>query len=152
MSRGELSSLKCVIFSGMILVPLTSVLYVLALASFTIAAYYGFRLTRLARKMKVMIMMTQDGPESIVGGIVILALSQIMNLVQSIIILQNEQFANFFDVTSVTLLVSSAVMFAIGFHKMYAVYLNERLKVKVHSALEELANEQEMADWQTKLR
>ena len=136
----------------MILVPLTSVLYVLALASFTIAGYYGFRLTRLARKMKVMIMMTQDGPESIVGGIVILALSQAMNLVQSIISLQNQQFANFFDVTSVTLLVSSAVMFAIGFHKMYAVYLNERLKVKVNSALEELANEQDMADWQSKLR
>ncbi len=88
----------------------------------------------------------------IVGGIVILALSQAMNLVQSIVVLQNEQFANFFDVTSVTLLVHSAVMFAIGFHKMYAVYLNERLKVKVHSALEELANEQEMADWQTRLR
>ncbi|HXQ92130.1 MAG TPA: hypothetical protein VN739_03930 [Nitrososphaerales archaeon] len=136
----------------MILVPLTSVLYVLALASFTIAGYYGFRLTRLARKMKVMIMMTQDGPESIVGGIVILALSQAMNLVQSIVILQNLQFANFLDVTSVTLLVSSAVMFAIGFHKMYAVYLNERLKVKVHSALEELANEQEAEDWQSKLR
>jgi hypothetical protein len=125
---------------------------VLALASFTIAGYYGFRLTRLARRMKVMIMMTQDGPESIVGGIVILALSQAMNLVQSLIILQNEQFANFFDVTSVTLLVSSAVMFAIGFHKMYAVYLNERLKVKVHTALEELANDQEMAEWQDKLR
>jgi len=139
-------------FTAAILVPLTSVLYVLALASFTIAGYYGFRLTRLARKMKVMIMMTQDGPESIVGGIVILALSQAMNLVQSIIQLQNQQFANFFDVTSVTLLVSSAVMFAIGFHKMYAVYLNERLKVKVHSALEELANEQEMAEWQDKLR
>jgi len=136
----------------MILVPLTSVLYVLALASFTIAAYYGFRLTRLARKMKVMIMMTQDGPESIVGGIVILALSQAMNLVQSIVILQNLSFANFLDVTSVTLLVSSAVMFAIGFHKMYAVYLNERLKVKVHSALEELANEQDVEDWQSKLR
>jgi hypothetical protein len=136
----------------LILVPLTSVLFVLALASFAIAAYYGFRLTRLARKMKVMIMMTQDGPESIVGGIVILALSQAMNLVQSIISLQNVQFSNFLDVTSVTLLVSSAVMFAIGFHKMYAVYLNERLKVKVHNALEELAGEQEMADWQNKLR
>lgn len=143
---------KCVSSSAMILVPLTSVLYVLALASFTIAAYYGFNLTRLARKMKVMIMMTQDGPESIVGGIVILALSQAMNLVQSIVVLQNEQFANFFDVTSVTLLVSSAVMFAIGFHKMYAVYLNERLKAKVHSALEELAGNQEMAEWQNKLR
>ena len=136
----------------MILVPLTTVLYVLALGSFTIAAYYGFRLTRLARKMKVMIMMTQDGPESIVGAIVILALSQAMNLVQSIVVLQNVQFANLFDIISVTLLVSSAVMFAIGFQKMYAVYLNERLKVKVHSALEELANDQEMAEWQNKLR
>jgi hypothetical protein len=99
-----------------------------------------------------MIMMTQDGPESIVGGIVILALSQVMNLVQSFVVLQNIQFANLFDVTSVTLLVSSAVMFAIGFHKMYAVYLNERLKVKVKSALDELANEQELAEWQDKLR
>ena len=135
-----------------ILVPLTSVLFVLALASFAIAGYYGFRLTRHARKAKVMIMMTQDGPESIVGGIVILALSQVMNLIQSIVVLQNVQFASLFDVTSVTLLVSSAVMFAIGFHKMYAVYLNERLKVKVKSALEELATEQEMAEWQDKLR
>lgn len=140
------------ILAATVLVPLTSVLYVLALASFTIAGYYGFRLTRLARKAKVMIMMTQDGPESIVGGIVILALSQVMNLVQSFVVLQNTQFANLFDVTSVTLLVSSAVMFAIGFHKMYAVYLNERLKVKVKSALEELANEQELAEWQDKLR
>jgi hypothetical protein len=128
------------------------VLYVAALASFMIAAYYGFRLTRLARKMKVMIMMTQDGPESIVGGIVILALSQVMNLVQSIVVLQNGSFANLFDIVAVTLLVSSAVMFAMGFHKMYAVYLNERLKVKVHTALEELASDQEMADWQDKLR
>ncbi|MDA4130316.1 MAG: hypothetical protein OK457_06060 [Thaumarchaeota archaeon] len=135
-----------------VLVPLTSVLYVLALASFAIAGYYGFQLTRHARKAKVMIMMTQDGPESIVGGIVILALSQIMNLVQSIVVLQNSQFASLFDVISVTLLVSSAVMFAIGFHKMYAVYLNERLKVKVKSALEELASEQEVAEWQDKLR
>jgi hypothetical protein len=99
-----------------------------------------------------MIMMTQDGPESIVGGIVILALSQAMNLVQSLVVLQNNQFASLFDVTSVTLLVSSAVMFAMGFHKMYAVYLNERLKVKVKSALEELASEQELAEWQDKLR
>jgi hypothetical protein len=43
-------------------------------------------------------------------------------------------------------------MFAMGFHKMYAVYLNERLKVKVKSALEELATEQEVAEWQDKLR
>ena len=96
--------------------------------------------------------MTQDGPESIVGGIAILTLSQAMNLVQSFVVLQNQQFASLFDVTSVTLLVSSAVMFAIGFHKMYAVYLNERLKAKVKSALEELANEQELAEWQDKLR
>ena len=136
----------------MILVPLTSVLYVLALASFTIAGYYGFRLTRLARKMKVMIMITQDGPESIVGGIVILALSQAMNLVESLISIQNTNFANFFEVTAVTLLVSSAVMFAIGFHKMYAVYLNERLRTKVHNALEELSEEQETEHWQNELR
>jgi len=136
----------------MILVPLTSVLYVLAIASFTIAGYYGFRLTRLARSMKVMIMITQDGPESIVGGIVILAMSQAMNLVQSIVFLNNQNFASFFDVTSVTLLVSSAVMFAIGFHKMFAVYLNERLRAKVHSALEELSQDQENADWQNQLR
>ena len=140
------------ILGATVLVPLTSVLYVLALASFTIAGYYGFRLTRHARKAKVMIMMTQDGPENIVGGIVILALSQVMNLVQSMVVLQNAQFASLFDVISVTLLVSSAVMFALGFHKMYAVYLNERLKVKVKSALEELAGEQELAEWQDKLR
>jgi hypothetical protein len=136
----------------MILVPLISVLYVMALASFTTAGYYGLRLTRLARKMKIMIMITQDGPESILGGIVILALSQAMNLVQSLIQLQNANFANFFNVTSVTLLVSSAVMFAIGFHKMYRVYLNERLRAKVHTALEELSEEQETAEWQDKLR
>ncbi|MGI0091747.1 MAG: hypothetical protein ACREBS_08560 [Nitrososphaerales archaeon] len=140
----------------LILVPLTSVLYVLALTSFAIAAYYGFRLTRLASKMKIMVMITQDGPEFIVGGIVILAVSQISNLLESLL---KPLVIDFFNVTSGALLVGSAVMFAIGFQKMYSVYLNERLRSNVYSALEELSEselmkevEEKPAQWRGKLR
>src|SRR5579875_3545621 len=45
---------------------------------------------------------------------------------------------DFLAVTSVVLLVGSALMFASGFHKIYAVYLNEKLKMNVESALSEL--------------
>ena len=121
--------------SALLLVPLTSVLYVVALMSFSIAGYYGFRLTSMARKMKVMIMITQDGPQSIVGGIVLLAISQVSNTIDSA---TQAVAADFYSVTSAVLLVGAALMFAIGFHKMYAVYLNEKTRMNVNTILDDL--------------
>ncbi len=123
----------------MILVPLVSVLYVLALISFFVAAYYGFRLSRLTRRMKVMVMITNDGPSSIVGGLVLVALSQVPNLIASI---ESSSNLDFLAVTSLTLLLGSAIMFAKGFHKIYAVYLNEKMKMEVNSVLSELVERQ----------
>jgi len=119
----------------MILVPLVSVLYVLSLLSFGVAAYYGFRLTKLTRRMRVMVMITNDGPASIVGGLVLVAISQVPNLMASV---YNSPNLDFFAVTSLTLLLGSALMFAKGFHKIYAVYLNEKMKMEVNSVLSEL--------------
>ena len=119
----------------LILVPLVAVLYVIALTSFSVAGYYGFRLTKMARKMKVMVMITQDGPQSIVGGIVLLAVSQMINTVGTIVQLATNDF---FSVSSVVLLVGSALMFAFGFQKMYSVYLNEKTRMNVKSLLSDL--------------
>ena len=138
--------------AGMVLVPLTSVLIILALGAFGVAGYYGFRLTRLTGKMRVMIMVTQEGPSSIVGGIAMLALSEIMNLVQSYM----AKGTNFFDVTSEVLVVGSGVMFALGFQKMYSVCVNERLRTRVYDVLEDLSEieskKEQIPEWQGKFR
>src|SRR5579862_5595071 len=121
----------------MILVPLLSVLYALALTSFAIAAYYGLRLIRMTHKARVMLMITQDGPTTIVYGLVLLAVSQLPNLVTSAL----GNAATFSDVLSVpvgVLLVGSAGMFAWGIHRMYSVFLNEKLKMTVKTELEDL--------------
>jgi hypothetical protein len=89
----------------------------------------------MTSKIRAMVMITNDGPASIVGGIVLLAVSQIPNLIASAVYIPNDDFL---AVTSVVLLVGSALMFASGFHKIYAVYLNEKLKMNVESALSEL--------------
>jgi TRAP-type C4-dicarboxylate transport system permease small subunit len=123
----------------LITVPLVSVLYSLALASFVVAGYYGFRLINMASKMRVMVMITNDGPSSIVGGIVLLAVSQVPNLLASITSIPNDDFLT---VTSVILLVGSALMFAWGLQKIYSRYLNEKLKMNVDSALSELVETQ----------
>ena len=139
----------------MLLVPLTAVLYVVGLASFSIAAYYGFRLTSMARKMKVMIMITQDGPQSIVGGIVLLACSQISNTIDSV---TQTLVTDFYAVTSAVLFVGAAMMFASGFHKMYAIYLNEKTRMNVNSILDDLLDKEkdglkeERAKWQGDFR
>ena len=136
----------------MILVPLTSVLFILALVAFGVAGYYGFRLTRLTGKLRVMIMVTHDGPASILGGIAILALSEIMNLVETYV----PTYTNFFIVISAVLVVGSGVMFAIGFQKMYSTYVNERIRTKVYDTLEELSEieskKEESSEWQGKFR
>ncbi|MDG7001744.1 MAG: hypothetical protein JRN15_21830 [Nitrososphaerota archaeon] len=119
----------------MILVPLVSVLYALALTSFAVAAYYGFRLGRLTNKAKVMIMVTKDGPNSLVSGLVLLAISQIPYLIAAIL---DIPASDVFAVPAGVLLMGSAAMFAWGFHRMYAVYSNERLKMSVNSVLDEL--------------
>jgi hypothetical protein len=135
------------------LVPLVSVLYVIALTSFAIAGYYGFRLTTIASKNKVMVMITQDGPESIVGGIVLLALSQVINTIVSSVWVSE---TDYFTVTSCVLLVGSAFMIAIGFHKMYSIYLNEKARMNVNSILHELLDKEspkeEGSKWQSELR
>ncbi len=115
---------------------MVSVLYALALASFTIASYYGFRLSRLTKKAKVMVMITKDGPAYLVGGLLLLALSQVPSLIASL--MQVELAADFFLVPSAVLLVGSAFMFAIGFQRMYAIYRNEKLKMSVNTVLDEL--------------
>lgn len=130
------------------MVPIVSVLYSIALASFAIAAYYGFRLSRLTRKSKVMVMITKDGPTSLVGGLVLLAASQVPNLIASLI--QVQLAADFFLVPSAVLLVGSAIMFAVGFQKMYSIYLNEKLKMSVNTVLDGLLEKE--ASLQDELR
>jgi hypothetical protein len=127
----------------MIMVPLVSVFYALALFSFVVAAYYGFRLSRLTNKAKVMVMVTKDGPASLVNGLILLACSQIPYLVATAI---NASLADVFSIPAGILLVGSAVMFAWGFHRMYAVYLNERLKMNVNNVLDELLERDSMVD------
>ena len=121
-----------------------SVFYALALASFSVAAFYGFRLTRLTRKTRVMVMVTRDGPTSLVGGLILLAASQVYYLVsQSVNSLSASNIADIFGVPAGILLMGSAVMFAWGFHKLYAVYLNEKLKMNVTTVLDELVEKEE---------
>ena len=112
-----------------------SVLYALALVSFSVAAYYGYRLSRLTNKARVMVMITKDGPSSIVGGLVLLAVSQIPGLWTG---QMGVPYIDYLAVPAAILLVGSALMFAQGFHKMYSVYLNEKLKMSVNSVLDEL--------------
>lgn len=140
------------------MVPLVGVLYVLALVSFAIAGYYGSMLTSMARRMKIMVMITQDGPQWIVGGIVLLAASQVINIMNVAIA---NAIGDFFAVVSVSLLVGSAIMFAFGFHKMYFVYLNEKMRMSVASALGGLLEkgieagqqaQQQAAQWKNDLR
>lgn len=135
----------------MILVPLTSVLYVLSLASFVIAGYYGFRLVTYTRRSRMMVMISHDGPNFILGGVIMLAISQGMNLIQSVEV----ALSNVFVVASVALLMSSSFMFAKGFHTIYAVYRNESLRSKLYSELEGV-EESESAikkkDWKKDLR
>lgn len=119
----------------MIMVPLVSVFYVLAVCSFVVAAYYGFRLSRLTRKAKVMVMVTKDGPASLVSGLVLLAASQVPYLLAAAL---NTIVADEFEIAAGILLVGSAGMFAWGFHRLYAVYLNEKLKMSVNHVLDEL--------------
>jgi predicted permease len=128
---------------NMIVVPLISVLYCLALFSFAIAAYYGLRLIRMTHRARVMLMITQDGPTTIVYGLVLLAASQIPNLVAASI--GEESIAS--DVLAVpvgVLLVGSAVMFAWGIHRMYSVFLNEKLKMSVKTELEDLLDKEKI--------
>jgi hypothetical protein len=129
----------------MIMVPLVSVFYTLALLSFVVAAYYGFRLSRLTKKAKVMVMVTKDGPASLVNGLILLACSQVPYLVAAAL---NTTVADEFAIPAGILLVGSAMMFAWGFHRMYAVYLNERLKMNVNNVLDELLERDALIDEQ----
>jgi hypothetical protein len=119
----------------MIMVPLVSVFYALAVCSFIVAAYYGFRLSRLTNKSKVMVMVTKDGPTSLVSGLVLLAASQVPYLLANAL---NTPAGDEFGVPAGILLMGSAGMFAWGFHRMYAVYLNEKFKMNVNHVLDEL--------------
>lgn len=135
----------------MISVPITSVLYVLAIACYLTAAYYGFRLSRIT-KVNITIMMTQDGPVSILRGIVLLALSQTLKLIE---MFSPAVYMNFFDLSSSILLLASGVILAIGFEKMYSAYNNERIRTSVYNTLEELGRadvEGEKSNWKASLR
>jgi hypothetical protein len=136
----------------LIYVPITSVLYVLAIASFLTAAYYGFRLSRIT-KVNITIMMTQDGPVSILRGIMLLAFSQILKLIE---MFSTIYYTNFFDLSSSILLLASSVIMAVGFEKMYSTCNNERIRSNVYSTLEELGREEidggKKSKWQSNLR
>ena len=136
----------------MISVPITSVLYVLAISSFLTAAYYGFRLSRIT-KVKITIMMTQDGPISILRGIMLLAFSQILKLIE---MFSSPLYSNFFDLSSSILLLASGLILAVGFEKMYSAYNNERIRTNVYNTLEELGRAEiegeRKSDWQASLR
>ncbi len=119
----------------MIMVPLVSVFYALAVCSFVVAAYYGFRLSRLTNKARVMVMVTKDGPTSLVSGLILLAASQVPDLLASAL---KTTVGDEFGIPAGILLVGSAGMFAWGFHRMYAVYRNEKLKMSVNHVLDEL--------------
>ena len=119
----------------MILVPLASVLYTLALVCFLIAAYYGFRLVRVTRRSRKMIMISHDGPKYVVNGLVILAVSQVFNLAQ------NYETSTIIAVVSQALLVGAAFMFASGLHSMYVVFRNQRIRSEIFSALGETEEE-----------
>lgn len=93
-------------------------------------------------------MITKDGPTSLVGGLVLLAASQVPNLIASLI--QVQLAADFFLVPSAVLLVGSAIMFAVGFQKMYSIYLNEKLKMSVNTVLDGLLEKE--ASLQDELR
>ncbi len=127
------------------MVPLVSVFYTLALFSFVVAAYYGFRLSRLTKKARVMVMVTKDGPASLVSGLVLLAVSQVPYLLAAAL---GTSVADEFGIPAGILLVGSATMFAWGFHRMYAVYLNERLKMNVNNVLDELLEREAKIDEQ----
>ena len=136
----------------LISVPLTSVLYVLAIASFLTATYYGFRLSRIT-KVKITIMMTQDGPISILRGILLLAFSQILKLIE---MFSSLFYSNFFDLSSSILLVASGLILAIGFEKMYSAYNNERIRTNVYNTLEEIGRaeieSESRSDWKSSMR
>lgn len=118
----------------MILVPLTSVLYVLAVSCFITSAYYGFRLSRIT-KVKTLVMVTQDGPISISRGLALLSLALGLRLVESFTL---AAYSDFLELSSSILLVVAAAIIVIGFEKMYSVYNNERIRANVYSTLEEL--------------
>jgi hypothetical protein len=136
----------------LISVPLTAVLYVLAIACFFTAAFYGFRLSRIT-KVNITIMMTQDGPVSILRGIVLIALAQTLKLIE---MFSAPVYMNFFDLSSAILLLASGVILAVGFEKMYSAYNNERIRTSVYNTLEELGKEdvegESKSSWQASLR
>jgi hypothetical protein len=120
---------------NLILVPLTSVLYVLAIASFLTSAYYGFRVSRITNKVKITVMMTQDGPISVSRGIMILALSLMLKLIE---MFTPSTYYNSLELSSAILLLGSSLIFAVGFEKIFSAYHNERIRANVYSTLEEL--------------
>lgn len=120
--------------SGLILIPLTAVLDILAISCFITSAYYGFRISRIT-KVKILVMVTQDGPVSISRGLVLLSIAVALSLVEGF---TSQVYYNFLDLSSSILLVAASAIIVIGFEKMYTVYHNERIRANVYSTLEEL--------------
>lgn len=98
-------------------------------------------------------MMTQDGPVSILRGIVLIALAQTLKLIE---MFSAPVYMNFFDLSSAILLLASGVILAVGFEKMYSAYNNERIRTSVYNTLEELGKEdvegESKSSWQASLR
>ena len=132
----------------MILVPLSSVLYSLALVCFIVAAYYGFKLVQVTRRSRRMIIITQEGPKYVVGGLVVLGISQAFNLAQI------EAYFGVLGVIAQALLMSSAFMFAKGFQSIYQIYRNQNVRSEIYATLGESEEDSgvDRKEWNSKFR
>ena len=133
----------------MILVPLSSVLYTLALVCFSFAAYYGFRLVQVTRRSRRMIMISHEGPNYVVAGLVVLGLSQVLGIIQSA-----DAVLVALGVVSQVLLMGASFMFAKGFHTMYQIYRNQKIRSEIFDALgePEESRKVEPEEWHKDLR
>ena len=98
-------------------------------------------------------MITREVPVSFFRGVVILALSQVMKLVE---IYSGPSSTTYLDTISPALLLASAVIFAMGFEKLLSAYNSERMRASVFHSLEELGRvdieKEKSRDWNGSFR
>ena len=96
-----------------------------------------------------MIMISHDGPNYVAGGLVILGVSQLIGIVQSA-----GAFLIALGVVSQMLLMGSSFLFALGFHTMYQIYRNQKIRSDIFDALGEPEEERkvEPEGWHKDLR
>ena len=127
-------------------------LYVLAFTFFLASGYYGYKLSKLSISVRVT-MITREVPVSFFRGVVILALSQVLKLVE---IYSGPSSIIYLDTISPALLLVSAIIFAIGFEKLLSAYNSERMRASVFNSLEELGRvdteNEKSRDWNGSFR